>query len=169
VIKVLAYFYDYQLQMVMIKVLPAPRQRMGRMEMKHSANLTVQPVDAGGTPAEWVEATVATVGQATLLIFDAGDRQTSRGERAGHLAVTTGARVLRVDCRPAGTLLSPIEAGVAAYEWLLGEGLDLARATFVGRYAAGVRDAACRKGLPVPEPGSLISGMVNVQRRADGA
>ena len=90
--------------------------------------LSVVLVDAGGVPAEWVEATVATGGQPTVVWFFSGgtdDLQRVRG-RIGALAAATGARVLTVAC---GSDRDPpdaiaIERGLVAYLWLLGEGTD---------------------------------------------
>jgi hypothetical protein len=77
--------------------------------------LTLCPVDAGGVPAEWVEATVATDRQPTVVYFHLGDGRPA----ACDLALATGARVLSVPC-PSGA-----GPGVAAYTWLLGEGVNL--------------------------------------------
>jgi monoterpene epsilon-lactone hydrolase len=115
------------------------------------------PVDAGGVEAEWVEACVATSDQPTLVYFHGGPRITGDAEsgrrRAGTLAVATGARVLSVTC-------VAVDDGVAAYVWLLGEGVDLDTTTFVcdaagGDRAGAVLQAARDRKLPLPGRASI--------------
>lgn len=111
-------------------------------------------VDAGGVPAEWVEATVATAGQPTYVLFSDGrsgiEALTAGRELAREIAIATGARVLSIGCRSA-----TVDDGVTAYGWLLGEGLDLHTTCFVidpagGGLASAVTAAAKARGLPVP-------------------
>lgn len=86
-----------------------------------------QAVDADGVRAEWVEAVAATPDQPTIVLFY--DPSASTPERvrmvAGEMAVSTGARVLTVECKTQ-------EAGVTACAWLLGEGSDPDTTTFIG-------------------------------------
>lgn len=121
-------------------------------------------VDAGGVDAEWVEATVATECQPTVVFFlgcGYGMDSLERSRRsAGDLAVSTGARVLTVACSAPGEPLSraAVEAGVAAYAWLIGEGcnLDLTAFTHDSSGAALVEAIlleAISDGLPVPAGG----------------
>jgi acetyl esterase/lipase len=121
-------------------------------------------VDADGVPAEWVEATPAAEGQATFVYFQCGgcggDPFEESRRPTGDLAVSTGARVLEVACLSGGTLspTSPVERGVAAYAWLLGEGCDVDSTAFTHEAgAAALADAillaARNRGLPVPALG----------------
>jgi monoterpene epsilon-lactone hydrolase len=132
-----------------------------RTSERHAAPVTHWPVDSGGVPAEWVEATVATTGQPTLVYFHGSHdgRGCLAGGRApaADLAAATGARVLSVGCRLAGgnTRSSAVEDGVAAYAWLLNEGCDVDTTAFIGdpvgaARAVGVLLAARGQGLPVP-------------------
>jgi acetyl esterase/lipase len=115
-------------------------------------------VDAGGVPAEWVEATAATEGQPTFVYFLSGgyggDALEQSRPSAERLALASGARVLTVACSPPHAVA--IEAGIAAYAWLIGEGCDVDRTMFVhDTSAASVVDAivveASTRGLPVPD------------------
>lgn len=92
------------------------------------------PVDAGGVPAEWIEAAVATDGQPTLVYFPGpGDAAAAAAALlAARLAISTGARVLVVGCRPTSRSRRAVaEDGAAAWRWLLGEGCDLSTTAFV--------------------------------------
>lgn len=118
-------------------------------------------VNAAGVPAEWVEATVATEGQPTIVYFVSGgygvDALEQSRPAAGHLAVATGARVLTVACsyerQPSHA--AAVERGIAAYAWLLGEGCDL-HLTAVTHDPTGallveaILVGAGNHGLPVP-------------------
>jgi hypothetical protein len=113
-------------------------------------------VDAAGVPAEWVEATTATEGQATIVYFVSGEDGVEAIERtrrsAGDLAVASGARVLLVGCTPPG------ECGIAAYAWLLGEGCDPGTTAFTSgasdaSLVEAISTAARERGLPVPAAG----------------
>ena len=118
-------------------------------------------VDAGGVPAEWVEAALATDSQTTVvhLLDSDGNADATQESQAGaeQLAIATGARVLMVSCRshPAQSLMGRVERGIAAYTWLLGEGCDLALSAF--SYDAAnlsllhaVRPAANARRIPLP-------------------
>ena len=121
-------------------------------------------VDASGVPAEWVEATVATAGQPTLVYFHghgSGRDALTVGRRlAANLALATGARVFSVGCRLAReqSQAAAIEDGVAAYVWLLGEGCDLDTTAFISDFSSGARAVGVLRsardgGLPLPAAG----------------
>jgi hypothetical protein len=124
-------------------------------------------VDAEGVPAEWVEATPASEGQATFVYFQSGgcggDPFEQSRRPAGDLAAFTGARVLEVACLSGGTFsptspTSPVERGVGAYAWLVGEGCDVGSTAFTHEAgAASLVDAillaARERGLPLPALG----------------
>ena len=121
-------------------------------------------VDAGGVPAEWVEATVATPGQPTYILFSGArsgaEALTAGRELARETAIATGARVFSVGCRcvPGGLEGAAVDDGVTAYAWLLGEGLDLQATCFImdpagGGLACAVAAAAEARGLPIPPIG----------------
>ena len=122
------------------------------------------PVDAGGVPAEWIEATAATAGQPTLVCFAGPDlpREARVGTRplAARLALATGARVLHVGCRvPSRPSRAVIEDVVAAWRWLLGEGCDVRTTAFIAPSADGARALDVllevrRRCLPLPLAGA---------------
>jgi acetyl esterase/lipase len=106
----------------------------GREQLRQASHCRV---NAGGVPAEWVEATLASTDQQTLVYFVDGVDPAACVERirgvAQDLAVETGARVLTIGCRrgPEHPHPTAIEDGVAAYTWLLQEGCNLKRTAFV--------------------------------------
>lgn len=136
--------------------------------MHPTSTLAVMPrmsycrVEAGSVPAEWVEATVATTGQPTIVYFLSDGSPEDSLERgrpsAGDLATATGARVLTVACSPNGepSLAAAVERGIAAYAWLLGEGSDLDLTAFThdstsAALVEAILVAARNRGLPLPE------------------
>lgn len=126
-----------------------------------AAMVSICRVDAGGIPAEWVESTVATAGQATFVHFSEGGSgdeglRIARGTVRA-LTLATGARVFSVGCRlgPAHRQEAAVEDGLTAYAWLLEEGLDLQTSAFIAgetprSVAGGVLAAATHRGLPPP-------------------
>lgn len=137
-------------------------------------------VDAGGAPAEWVEATVATVGQITLVYFVSdgyGVEALARSRStAAELAVATGARVLTVACSPSSlsSHAVAIEWGMAVYAWLLGEGCELHLTAFTddstaASLADAIRAAALNQGLPVPAVMSDLASLLLVNGGPDVA
>lgn len=118
-------------------------------------------VDAGGVPAEWLEANVATASQRTIVCFLGGgygvDALEQNRPSAGDLAVATGARVLTIACLAPDTpsLAAAVKNGVTAYAWLLGEGCDVNLTAFThdsvgASLLEGILVAARSRGLPVP-------------------
>ena len=124
-------------------------------------------VNAGGIPAEWVEADVATEGQFTLIYLIAGGPESlEKGRRtSAAVAAATGARVLTIACSSPETGMdgghSAVQRGVAAYAWLLGEGCDLDRTAVTDDSAdnsltRSVLAAAASAGLLIPNPDRMI-------------
>lgn len=132
-------------------------------------HVTVCPVDAGGVAAEWVEATVASPDQATFVCFSGGpsadDALAANRWWAEELAASSGARVLSVGCRvEAEHPYHSVEDGLAAWNWLLKEGVALSNATFfdgsgAAALASAVRNAAQDLGLQVPSAGALPASL----------
>ena len=129
------------------------------MSVSPLPEMTFCGVDADGVAAEWVEATVATAGQWTLICLgtSSGSASLDVARRlARKLAMNTGARVLNVGCRPAAA----VDDGIAALAWLIGEGTDLERTAFIddghcGDAIVNVLSGAMDQGLPVPPVGIL--------------
>ncbi len=136
-----------------------PDRTIARPTLRPSLRETWCPVDAGGALAEWVEATVATPGQPTVVHFVVGGRDTLDQVRPGAAtrAFTTGARVLVVACgqRTEDGEATQIDRAVRAYAWLVGEGCDVTSTVFSAdpsdeRLPWKVYDAVRSRGLPRP-------------------
>ena len=128
---------------------------------------SVDPVDAGGVPAEWVVAPGAVTGR-VLLYLHGGAYQIGSPATLRHVvALLSGAataRVLSVDYRlaPEHPFPAAVDDAVAAYRWLLGQGTDPAVIAFAGDSAGGglalgtlvaLRDA----GEPMPAAAIVLS------------
>jgi epsilon-lactone hydrolase len=127
----------------------------------------VDPVDAGGVPAEWVAAAGAPPGR-VLLYFHGGAYQIGSRATVRHLvALLSGvieARALSVDYRlaPEHPFPAAIEDALTAYRWLLAGGTDPELIAVAGDSAGGglalaalvaLRDA----GEPLPAAAVLLS------------
>lgn len=127
----------------------------------------LEPVDAGGVPAEWTAAPGVSEERAVLYLhgggYVMGSVATHRGLVAG-ISQASGARVLSVDYRlaPENPYPAAVEDAVGAYRHLLAEGLAPARIAVAGDSAGGgltlatllaLRDA----GEPLPAAGVCIS------------
>ena len=121
-------------------------------------------VDPAGVPAEWVESTVATEGQLTLVYFVKGGYGVEALQRnrpsARDIAVVTGARVLTVACSQRGkpSDIAAVNRGLNAYAWLLSEGCDVDQTAFThdangAALAESILVVARNQGLPVPAGG----------------
>jgi epsilon-lactone hydrolase len=128
----------------------------------------VEPVDAGGIPAEWVAGPDVATDRAILYLhggaYTTGSLATHR-RHVAQLSATAGARVLNVDYRLAPEHPHPaaVDDAVAAYRWLMAAaGLTPERVVLCGDSAGGglavatliaLRDA----GDPQPAGAALIS------------
>ena len=128
---------------------------------------TVDPVDAGGVPAEWVVSAGAD-GDRVLLYLHGGAYQIGSPATLRHMvALLSGAakaRVLSVDYRlaPEHPFPAAVDDAIAAYRWLLAGGTDPASVAFAGDSAGGglalgtlvaLRDA----GEPLPAAVVVLS------------
>jgi epsilon-lactone hydrolase len=128
----------------------------------------VEPVDAGGIPAEWVAGPDVATDRAILYLhggaYTTGSLATHR-RHVAQLSASAGARVLNVDYRLAPEHPHPaaVDDAVAAYRWLMAAaGLTPERVVLCGDSAGGglavatliaLRDA----GDPQPAGAALIS------------
>jgi acetyl esterase/lipase len=129
--------------------------------------VTYRTVDARGVPAMWIEPEGAPQDEAILFAHGGGYvacSAESHRKVVGHLARASGARALSIDYRLAPE--HPYPAGlddvIAAYEWLLGQGLAATKVVFGGDSAGGgLVTAAILKlrdeGKPLPAGCFLIS------------
>ena len=132
-----------------------------------------ETVSAGGVPAEWVSAPGVDAGRAILYLhgggYVIGSINTHRA-LAARLSRAAGARVLVIDYRLAPEHPHPaaVEDAVAAYRYLLAQGLAPARVAVAGDSAGGgltvatlvaIRDAR----LPAPAAGVCLSPWVDLE------
>ena len=136
-----------------------------------------EPISAGGVKSEWVTAPGADPGRAILYLhgggYVIGSINTHRS-LAGRLSRAAKARVLVVDYRLAPEHPHPaaVDDAVAAYRWMLAQGLKPNRIAVSGDSAGGgltiatlvaIRDAK----LPVPAAGAPISPWVDMEGIGD--
>jgi monoterpene epsilon-lactone hydrolase len=137
------------------------------------ADIKREAVDAGGVKAEWVSAPDAEVGRAVLYLhgggYVIGSINTHRS-LAANLSRASKARVLVIDYRLAPEHPHPaaVDDSVAAYRWMLGQGLKPAGIAVAGDSAGGgltvatlvaIRDAK----LPLPAAGVCLSPWVDLE------
>jgi acetyl esterase/lipase len=137
----------------------------------------VDPVDAGGVPAEWVAAGGVRPGR-VLLYFHGGAYQIGSPATLRHLVAllsgVTRARALSVDYRlaPEHPFPAAVEDALAAYRWLLASGTDPALIAVAGDSAGGglalaallaLRDA----GEPMPAAAVALSPWTDLALTGD--
>jgi acetyl esterase/lipase len=103
---------------------------------------TVTKVDAGGVPAEWVVAAEADDNRVILYLHGGGyslGSLDSHRRLVAHLSIEAKARVLNVDYRlaPEHPYPAAVHDAVAAYRWLLGQGVGADRVAISGDSAGG--------------------------------
>ncbi|HEY8149330.1 MAG TPA: alpha/beta hydrolase [Vicinamibacteria bacterium] len=137
------------------------------------ADIKREVVSAGGVKAEWVSAPDADAGRAVLYLhgggYVIGSINTHRS-LAARLSRASKARVLVIDYRLAPEHPHPtaVDDSVAAYRWMLTQGLKPARIAVAGDSAGGgltvatlvaIRDAK----LPLPAAGACLSPWVDLE------
>jgi acetyl esterase/lipase len=106
------------------------------------ADVRVQPVDAGGVRAEWIEAPGTERGRVVLWLhgggYILGTLPTYR-DLTGRVARAARARCLVIDYRlaPEHPFPAAVEDATAAYRWLLRQGVDPRRLVIAGDSAGG--------------------------------
>jgi acetyl esterase/lipase len=130
------------------------------------ADTVVEPAAAGGVPAEWVSRAGTTDGPVILYLhggsYLVGSPRTHR-ELGARLVGAAGGRVLLLDYRlaPEHPCPAALADALAAYRWLLDEGVDARRMVVAGDSAGGglalaTLVAARDAGLPVPAAGVCL-------------
>jgi acetyl esterase/lipase len=137
------------------------------------ADVKCEPVTANGVKSEWVSVPGADAGRAILYLhgggYVIGSINTHRS-LAGRLSRAAKARVLVIDYRlaPEHPFPAAVDDSVAAYRWMLAQGLKPSRIAVAGDSAGGgltaatlvaIRDAK----LPVPAAGALLSPWVDLE------
>src|SRR5215831_2545397 len=141
------------------------------------ADVKCEPTSAGGVKSEWVTAPGADADRAILYLhgggYVIGSINTHRA-LAGRLSRAAKARVLVIDYRLAPEHPHPaaVEDAVAAYRWMLQQGLLASHIAVSGDSAGGgltvatlvaIRDAH----LPTPAAGAPISPWVDMEGIGD--
>jgi monoterpene epsilon-lactone hydrolase len=111
------------------------------------ADIKLEPVTANGVKSEWVSAPDADPGRAILYLhgggYVIGSINTHRS-LAARLSRAAKARVLVIDYRlaPEHPFPAAVEDSVAAYRWMLAQGLKASRIAVSGDSAGGGLTAA---------------------------
>ena len=142
-----------------------------------AADVKCEPVNAGGVKSEWVTAPGADAGRAVLYLhgggYVIGSINTHR-DLASRISRATKARVLLIDYRlaPEHPFPAAVEDSVAAYRWMLAQGLKPSRIAVAGDSAGGgltvatlvaIRDAK----LAVPAAGVCLSPWIDLEGIGD--
>ncbi len=137
------------------------------------ADVKREAVSAGGVKSEWVSAPGADPARAILYLhgggYVIGSINTHRA-LAARLSRASKARVLMIDYRLAPEHPHPaaVDDAVAAYRWMLSQGLKASRIALAGDSAGGgltvaalvaIRDAR----LPTPAAGACLSPWVDLE------
>jgi monoterpene epsilon-lactone hydrolase len=132
---------------------------------------TFTEVDAGGVPSIWASVPGAS-NDRVILHFHSGGlvMGSAHGYRSfgAHLSAATGARVLLVDFRlaPEHPMPAPLEDALAAYEWVLAQGLAPASVVICGDSGGGGLGLATLlalrdQGKPLPAAGIAMSPLAD--------
>lgn len=143
------------------------------IETQAPDGVTCMPVDAGGVSAEWSAAAGVDEAKVVLYVHGGGYVMGSAGshrDMTGRLSKAAGARVLSLNYRlaPEHPFPAPVDDAVAAYRWLLAQGISPGNIAIAGDSAGGglaiatllaLRDA----GEPLPAAGIGISPWVDME------
>lgn len=136
-----------------------------------------EPVSAGGIKAEWITAPGADAGRAVLYLhgggYVIGSINTHR-DLGARISRAAKARVLLIDYRlaPEHPFPAAVEDSVAAYRWMLAQGLTPSRIAVAGDSAGGgltvatlvaIRDAK----LTLPAAGVCLSPWIDLEGLGD--
>lgn len=143
------------------------------IETQAPDGVTCTPVEAGGVSAEWSVAAGVDEAKVVLYVHGGGYVMGSAGSHrdvTGRLSKAAGARVLSLNYRlaPEHPFPAPVDDAVAAYRWLLAQGISPGNIAVAGDSAGGglaiatllaLRDA----GEPLPAAGIGISPWVDME------
>jgi len=145
----------------------------GFTQFQLPTDVSCDPVDAGGVPAEWIT-TPGVVPERVVYYLHGGGYVlgsiNTHREMVSRLSRAAGAKVLILDYRlaPENPFPAALDDSVAAYRWLLSAGVDPARLVIAGESAGGglvvttlvaLRDA----GDPLPRAGICLSPWVDFE------
>ena len=157
----------------MVKAKNMDDMRAIMIETQAPEGVTCTPVDAGGVSAEWSVAAGVDETKVVLYVHGGGYVMGSAGSHrdvTGRLSKAAGARVLSLNYRlaPEHPFPAPVDDAVAAYRWLLAQGISPGNIAVAGDSAGGglaiatllaLRDA----GEPLPAAGIGISPWVDME------
>ncbi len=132
-----------------------------------------EKVNAGGIDGEWISAPNSSADRAVLYVHGGGyviGSVNTHRDLMGRIARASGARVLGINYRlaPEHPFPAAVDDAVAAYRWMLAQGLQPKRIAVAGDSAGGgltvatlvaIRDAK----LPLPGAGVCISPWVDME------
>ena len=164
-----------ELRSKLVATISEAREAFDQMatQLEPPADLTREPVDAGGVPAEWIRAPGAA-DNGVLIYLHGGAYAVGSVEAylglISRLSQASRTKALGVDYRLAPEHLFPaaVEDAVTAYRWLLSNGVGPARIAVAGDSAGGglvmalllsLRDA----GDPLPAAGVCLSPWVDLE------
>ena len=149
------------------------QMEVGLTQFQLPTDVSCDPVDAGGVPAEWI-ATPGVVAERVICYLHGGGYVlgsiNTHREMVSRLSRAAGARVLILDYRlaPENPFPAAVDDSLAAYRWLLSVGVDPARLVIAGESAGGgltvatlvaLRDA----GESLPRAGICLSPWVDLE------
>lgn len=133
----------------------------------HARPWPIVEVDANGVPAEWIAAPDMRWGRTILYLHGGGFRTgsiNSHRDLIQRLSIAAEARILAIDYRlsPEHPFPAAVDDALAAYRWLIGQGLPAATIAVAGDSAGGGLALslllAARAGcLPLPGAVHLMS------------
>jgi monoterpene epsilon-lactone hydrolase len=140
-------------------------------------DIRLEPVSAGGVPAEWSFAPGADASRVLLYLHGGGF---SVGSITSHRAMVTEAgrsaqtRTLAIDYRrtPEHPFPAALDDALQAYQWLLEQGVQPERIAIGGDSAGGGLTVAVmvslrERGLPLPACGWCISPWIDMEARGE--
>jgi acetyl esterase/lipase len=132
-----------------------------------SASVTCERVSGGGVDAEWISPADAPQEKVILYFHGGGFRLgsvTSHRDLIAQIALASGCRVLAINYRlaPEHRFPAALDDALAAYGWMLGQGLEPGDLAFAGDSAGGNLALATmlalrERGLPLPISAALMS------------
>ena len=140
-------------------------------------DVTLEAVDAGGVPSEWVTAPNADPKRVVLYFHGGGyvlGSIASYREFCSRLSRAAKARVLVIDYRlaPEHPFPAPVEDAVSAYKWLLTNGVEPSNMALGGDSEGGGLTIAALvalrdEGQPLPSAGVCLSPWVDLEGIGD--
>ena len=122
---------------------------------------------AGGVDGEWISPANAPLDKAILYFHGGGFRigsVASHRDLIAQIALASGCRVLAINYRlaPEHRFPAALDDAIAAYDWMLGQGLTPGNVAFAGDSAGGNLVLAAmlalrERGLPLPVSAVLMS------------